>query len=86
MHERSFTSIPNVDRHGDIPWLPKLSALGERGASLGRGVFPGGSNSRGGAKGLLQDERFETLGVNEGDSSDIKKVRGFTLYLLIGSC
>ncbi|CAM9117550.1 unnamed protein product [Ectocarpus fasciculatus] len=69
---RFSSDPPDTIRHTDIPWLPKLSALGERGASLGRGFFPGGSNSRGGAKGV-QSERFETLGVNEGDSSDIKK-------------
>lgn len=51
-------------RHGDVPWLPRLSTLG------GGKLFVG---SGGGAKGG-QCERFETLGVNEGDSSDIKKV------------
>ncbi|CAM9908675.1 unnamed protein product [Ectocarpus sp. 4 AP-2014] len=70
---RFSSDPPDTIRHGDVPWLPKLSALGKWGASLGRGVFLGGGSSRAGAKGLLQDERFETLGVNEGDSSDIKK-------------
>lgn len=54
-------------RHGDIPWLPRLSALGGTGKLFATGG--GGAGAKGG-----QLERFETLGVNEGDSSDIKKV------------
>lgn len=56
-----------VGRHGDVPWLPRLSALG----GVGKLVFPG--TGGGGGKGG-QCERFETLGVNEGDSCDLKKV------------
>ncbi|CAM9500973.1 unnamed protein product, partial [Hapterophycus canaliculatus] len=63
--------------HGDIPWLPRLSTLvtggmdGKGGVILGRG---GGSpRSRGEPGSGHLSERFETLGVNEGDSSDVKK-------------
>jgi len=55
-----------VSRHGDVPWLPRLSALGSSGQLFG-------ARGGGGVKGP-RCERFETLGVNEGDSSDIKKV------------
>eukprot|EP00903_Cladosiphon_okamuranus_P017533 g16148.t1 len=64
---RFATDPPEKIRHCDVPWLPRLSALegtGKLYAAGGCGV---------GAKGGLQRERFETLGVNEGDSSDLKK-------------
>ncbi|CAM9582207.1 unnamed protein product, partial [Scytosiphon promiscuus] len=65
--------------HGDIPWLPRLSVLlvekgvgGRDGGTLGAGNS-GTNQSRGGPCGGHCLERFETLGVNEGDSSDVKK-------------
>ncbi|CAM9681059.1 unnamed protein product, partial [Laminaria digitata] len=50
---------PDEIRHQDVPWLPKLS-------TCARGL-------RGGKVLQQQHERFETLGVSEGDTSDVKK-------------
>eukprot|EP00752_Nemacystus_decipiens_P011816 g10485.t1 len=61
---RFSSDPPETIRHGDVPWLPRLSALG----GTGKSFAVGGGGAKGG-----QCERFETLGVNEGDSSDIKK-------------
>lgn len=62
---RRFFVHPLVgNRHQDIPWLPKLS-LGSNSGAVG------GTDGRG----MQHFERFEVLGVSEGDSSDIKKVR-----------
>lgn len=69
----------SLRRHGDIPWLPRLSTLLGGGGMDGRGggKLGGGDGSvvnRGEAGSGRVLERFETLGVNEGDSSDFKKV------------
>lgn len=52
-------------RHEDIPWLPKLSISWDGALSETMKAGMGGKDPR--------CERFETLGVSEGDSSDLKK-------------
>ncbi|CAN0392389.1 unnamed protein product [Ascophyllum nodosum] len=58
---------PESIRHGDIPWLPRLSPL-SGGGYLGRSRMDSWSQ-----RDDEQKEKFETLGVNEGDSIDAKK-------------
>lgn len=59
------TCVPTIVRHEDIPWLPKLSPII---SSINAGQTDGEGKK-------VYFERFETLGVSEGDSSHVKKVR-----------
>ena len=63
----------NKNRYRDIPWLPRLSFLSSRGGGgFGRIRRTGTLSADRGEE--EPQERFETLGISEGDSLDVKKV------------
>lgn len=66
----------NKNRYRDIPWLPRLSFLSSRGDDFGRSRRTGTLSADRGEE--EPQERFETLGVSEGDSLDVKKVTSKT--------